>query len=216
MNHLNFHHLRYFWAVAHEGNLTRAAQRLHVSQSAVSVQIKQLEQQLGHELFERRGRQLALTEAGSIALDYADTVFGLGDELVGTLGEHTGTARRVLRVGALSTLSRNFQISFLQPLLGRDEVELVLRSGALNVPGIVGFGRAAELAHLEGPGDAGRMAGLRDRLERGLIEIGGVTVNGAGAPRLPNTSSLAFEGVDAESLLRRLESVEASTSAACR
>ena len=101
------------------------------------------------------------------------------------------------------------------PLIEGGGHERGLRSGTLNVPGIVGFGRAAELAHLEGPGDAGRMAGLRDRLERGLIEIGGVTVNGAGAPRLPNTSSLAFEGVDAESLLRRLESVEASTSAAC-
>ena len=63
MAELNFHHLRYFWAVAHEGNLTRAAERLHVSQSAVSVQIKQLEQQLGHELFERRGRQEELERA---------------------------------------------------------------------------------------------------------------------------------------------------------
>ena len=130
MSELNYHHLRYFWAVAHEGNLTRAAERLLVSQSSVSVQIKQLEQQLGHELFERRGRRLVLTEAGSIALDYADTVFELGDELVGTLGEQ-GETRRVLRVGALSTLSRNFQIGFLGPLLGRDDVELVLRSGSL-------------------------------------------------------------------------------------
>jgi LysR family transcriptional activator of nhaA len=128
---LNFHHLRYFWAVAHEGNLTRAAERLHVSQSAVSVQIQKLQQQLGHELFERRGRKLVLTEAGSIALDYADTVFELGDELVGTLGE-SGVTRRILRIGALATLSRNFQIKFLQPLLGRDDVELVLRSGSMD------------------------------------------------------------------------------------
>lgn len=130
MSDLNFHHLRYFWAVAHDGNLTRAAERLHVSQSAVSVQIKQLETQLGHALFERRGRQLVLTEAGRIALDYADTVFDLGEELVGTLGER-GETRRTLRVGALSTLSRNFQIGFLQPLLDRDDVGLVLRSGSL-------------------------------------------------------------------------------------
>jgi len=131
MSELNFHHLRYFWAVAHEGNLTRAAERLFVSQSAVSVQIKKLEERLGHALFERQGRRLVLTEAGSIALDYADTVFGLADELLGTLGEREGTTRRVLRVGALATLSRNFQIQFLQPLLARDDVELVLRSGSL-------------------------------------------------------------------------------------
>lgn len=131
MPELNFHHLRYFWAVAHEGNLTRAAERMFVSQSAVSVQIQKLEQQLGHALFERRGRQLLLTEAGSIALDHADAIFNLGDELLGTLGDSGGPTRRVLRVGALATLSRNFQISFLQPLLGREDVELVLRSGPL-------------------------------------------------------------------------------------
>ena len=130
MSELNFHHLRYFWAVAHEGSLTRAAERLFVSQSAVSVQIKKLEQQLGHALFERQGRGLLLTEAGSIALEYADTVFRLGDELLGTLGVHGETARRVLRVGALATLSRNFQLEFLQPLLAREDVELVLQSGS--------------------------------------------------------------------------------------
>ncbi len=131
MSDLNFNHLRYFWAVAHEGNLTRAAQRLYVSQSAVSVQIKRLEQQLGHRLFERKGRQLVLTEAGSMALDYADTLFDLGDELLSTLSDAEGSARRVLNVGALATLSRNFQIEFLKPLLGRSDVELVLRSGSL-------------------------------------------------------------------------------------
>ena len=110
MTEINYHHLRYFWAVAHDGNLTRAAERLHVSQSAVSVQIKKLEEHLGHDLFERRGRGLVLTEAGSIALEYADTVFRLGDELLGTLGDRGEVARRVLRVGAMATLSRNFQI----------------------------------------------------------------------------------------------------------
>ena len=64
MQRLNYHHLHYFWAVAKEGNLTRAAARLHVSQSALSTQIKQLEEQLGQALFERQGRSLVLTEAG--------------------------------------------------------------------------------------------------------------------------------------------------------
>ena len=131
MREVNFHHLRYFWAVAHEGNLTKAAEKLFVSQSAVSIQIKKLEAQLGHDLFERRGRRLVLTEAGSIALEYADTVFRLGDELLGALGLHGDAARRVLRVGALATLSRNFQIEFLRPLLVRDDIELVLRSASM-------------------------------------------------------------------------------------
>jgi LysR family transcriptional activator of nhaA len=130
---LNYHHLRYFWAVAHEGNLTRAAERLNVSQSALSSQIAKLEDQLGHRLFERRGRQLVLTEAGRVALDHADVIFAAGGELEATLMGRDGRPLQVLRVGALGTLSRNFQVGFLRPVLGRDDVELVVRTGGLAV-----------------------------------------------------------------------------------
>lgn len=125
---LNYNHLRYFRAVAHTGNLTRTAEQLNLSQSALSVQIKRLEEQLGHQLFERRGRALHLTEAGRLALDHADTIFATGDELLSTLRQE-GQARRAVRVGSLATLSRNFQLSFLKPLLGRADVDLILRSG---------------------------------------------------------------------------------------
>jgi LysR family transcriptional activator of nhaA len=93
------------------------------------VQIRQLEERLGHALFERRGRQLHLTEAGRIALDHADTIFQAGEELLGTL-RNNAPGRTALRVGALATLSRNFQMKFLRPLLGRMDIELVLRSGS--------------------------------------------------------------------------------------
>ncbi|WP_377294606.1 LysR family transcriptional regulator [Rhizobium sp. SG2393] len=129
MPELNYHHLRYFRAVAHDGNLTRAAERLNLSQSALSIQIKQLEARLGHALFERRGRQLYLTEAGRIALDHADAIFSTGDELLETLRE-TGRGRRAIRIGALATLSRNFQIEFLRPILGRADTDMILRSGS--------------------------------------------------------------------------------------
>ncbi|WP_299966789.1 LysR family transcriptional regulator [uncultured Roseobacter sp.] len=128
MSEFNYRHLRYFWAVAHDGNLTRTAERLNLSQSAVSIQIKQLEAQLGHALFERRGRQLILTEAGRIALDHADAIFAAGRELVGTLQQAGGNRQRV-RVGALATLSRNFHLAFLAPVLGQPDLEIVLRSG---------------------------------------------------------------------------------------
>jgi DNA-binding MarR family transcriptional regulator len=101
MNGLNFHHLRYFHTVAHEGNLTRAAERLNVSQSSVSTQIRQLEERLGQPLFERRGRSLFLTEAGRIALDHADSIFAAGEELLNTLGERPSGRRQVLRVDRL-------------------------------------------------------------------------------------------------------------------
>jgi LysR family transcriptional activator of nhaA len=128
MSALNYNHLRYFWAVAHDGNLTRTAARLNVTQSALSVQIRKLETSLGHALFERAGRQLRLTEAGRIALDHADAIFNTGDELLGTL-RNVDVSHTTLRLGALATLSRNFQMEFLQPLLGRPDVELILRSG---------------------------------------------------------------------------------------
>ena len=131
MSRLNYHHLRYFWAIAHEGSLTRAAERLNLSQSALSVQLGKLEKQLGHPLFERTGRRLVLTEAGRIALDYSDTVFQAGDELVRTMEGRPLDRRQAFRVGALTTLSRNFQLEFLRPLVGRADVELIVRSGTM-------------------------------------------------------------------------------------
>jgi LysR family transcriptional regulator, transcriptional activator of nhaA len=132
MSRLNFHHLHYFWAVAKEGNLTRAAAQLHVSQSALSTQIKQLEAQLGQPLFTREGRGLQLTEAGRMALSYADTIFASGSELVARLRDGKRSEREVLRIGGVATLSRNFQDNFVKPLLTRTDVELVLQSGRLD------------------------------------------------------------------------------------
>lgn len=128
MADLNYHHLRYFREVAREGNLTRAAGRLNLSQSALSIQIKLLEDRLGTLLFDRSGRQMALTEAGRIALDHADRIFGTGQELLATL-KRTTASRAPLRVGALSTLSRNFQLNFLRPVLRNHQVDLILKSG---------------------------------------------------------------------------------------
>lgn len=128
---LNYHHLHYFWAVAREGSLTRAAKDLNVAQSALSTQIRQLETQLGQPLFERRGRRRVLTEAGRIALGYADTIVAAGNELLATLREGRRQARQVLRIGAVATLSRNFQRAFLAPFVGQPDVELVLQSGSL-------------------------------------------------------------------------------------
>ncbi len=131
MARLNFHHLHYFWAVAKEGNLTRAAARMHVSQSALSTQIKQLEEQLGHALFQRVGRTLQITEAGRMTLTYAESIFTSGTELMAMLRGGAQPTRQVLRIGAVSTLSRNFQENFVKPLLSRSDVELVLQSGSL-------------------------------------------------------------------------------------
>ncbi len=128
---LNFHHLRYFWAVAKDGNLTRTAARLRVAPSALSAQIRQLEEALGVPLFDRQGRGLVLNEAGQVALDYADDIFTTGRELIATL--HRGrSSAGLLRVGTVATLSRNFQESFIGPLLGQPGVRLRLQAGRLD------------------------------------------------------------------------------------
>ena len=131
MSFLNYHHLRYFRAIATEGTLTRAAERLNISQSAMSIQLRSLEESIGQSLFHWRNKALILTEAGRIALEYAESIFRAGDEMMAVLRNETAGQRRAVRLGSVSTLSRNFQIALLKPHLGRADVEFILHSGNL-------------------------------------------------------------------------------------
>ena len=131
MKNLNFRHLLYFWQVAKVGHLTRAASQLRVSQSALSAQIRQLEGYLGRPLFDRTGRSLVLTEFGTTVLDYADGIFGLGQELMANVRGGEGQRIQQLRVGAVATLSRNFLENLIRPMLNRPGVRLSLESGSL-------------------------------------------------------------------------------------
>lgn len=130
LEQFNFHHLLYFWRVAKLGHLTRAAEALNTSQSALSAQIRQLEDRLGEPLFTREGRRLVLTETGHLVLSYAETIFGLGQEMLGRLqGRGQGITR--IRVGSVATLSRNYQENWIKPLLSDSSVVLTLESGTL-------------------------------------------------------------------------------------
>ncbi|MCB1124781.1 MAG: LysR family transcriptional regulator, partial [Verrucomicrobiae bacterium] len=132
MHFLNYHHLRYFYTIAMNGSLTGAAEQLRISQSALSIQLKKLEESLGCALFDREHKGLVLTEEGRMAMDYAETIFRAGDELTQTLVNRSGLYQRVLRVGAVATLSRNFQLDFLRDVLSDDEVEVVIRTGSFS------------------------------------------------------------------------------------
>ena len=115
MESLNYHHLRYFWVAAREGGVTRASQRLHISQPAVSAQIRELEQALGEKLFNRSGRTLVLTEAGRTVYRYADEIFGLGAELMETLkGRPTGRPMRLV-VGIANVIPKLVAYRVLEP-----------------------------------------------------------------------------------------------------
>src|SRR3954467_4509561 len=102
-NGMNFRHLYYFWVVAKEGGVTRAAARLGLAIQTVSTQLAQLEQAIGKALFMQQGRKLVLTEAGRLALGYADQIFLLGEQMQEALGE-ADSARTRLTVGISDSL----------------------------------------------------------------------------------------------------------------
>jgi len=129
MARLNYHHLYYFWCVAKGETLTQTARDLHLSQSALSMQIKQLEEMLGHKLFTRQRRQLELTEAGHRALSYAEEIFAKGEELTALMHHQHPNTKQKLRIGLVTTLSRNFVDGFIRPLLDKSKLHLSLRSG---------------------------------------------------------------------------------------
>lgn len=185
MSQLNLHHLRLFRAIAGDGTLTGAARGLNLSQSALSTQLRALEASLGQDLFERRGRGLVLTEAGRIALDHAEAIFRTVDDLTATLRE-TGRARRALRVGALATLSRNFQMQFLRPLIGRGDVEVVLRSGSQDelLRGLEGLALDVVLTNLAPARDAASQWLVHRIDEQPVSLIGTPTRVGPGRPGL--------------------------------
>ena len=115
MEWLNYHHLFYFWTVAREGGVSKAAEHLRLAQPTVSAQIKQFERALGETLLERQGRRVVLTEAGRIVFRYADDIFTLGRELQETLkGRPTGRSLR-LRVGVANAVPKLIVYRMLRP-----------------------------------------------------------------------------------------------------
>ena len=117
MDWINYHHLLYFWTVAKEGGVSRAAEVLHLAQPTLSSQIKKLEKSIGHDLFERTGRRLHLTETGQLVYRYADEIFGLGQELSDVLNSRTGEDKTRFRVGVQGALPKLVVYELLRPAL---------------------------------------------------------------------------------------------------
>ena len=125
---LNYHHLLYFYTVAREGSVVRAAEQLSLTQPTVSGQIRALEDALGERLFERSGRRLVLTDVGRIVYRYADEIFGLGRELLDTLDDRpTGRPFRLV-VGVADVMPKLIVRRLLEPALTLPEgVQIVCR-----------------------------------------------------------------------------------------
>ncbi len=130
---LNYHHLLYFWAVAKEGSVTAACERLHVAQPTVSGQIKKLEKALGETLLARSGRGVALTDVGQTVFRYADEIFSIGKELHDTLSGRTPNRPTVLHVGIPEVLPKLIAFRLLEPAMQLpDRVKLICREGPVD------------------------------------------------------------------------------------
>lgn len=130
---MNYKHLHYFWAVARSGSVARASERLHLTPQTVSAQIKLLEQSLQTALFRPSGRGLELTEAGRLALGYADEIFALGDELESALAKRRGVPVLPFRVGIVDVVPKSLAYRLLAPVRQlADPVRLICREGKLD------------------------------------------------------------------------------------
>lgn len=128
---LNYHHLLYFYTAAREGSISKASTVLHLTQPTISAQIRTLEESLAERLFERRGRGLALTEAGHLVYRYAEEIFALGRELQDTLAGRPGGRPLRLRVGVAEGLPKLVAYRLLEPAFRVTEpVHLVCREGS--------------------------------------------------------------------------------------
>jgi LysR family transcriptional activator of nhaA len=128
---LNYNRLRYFWVVAREGTLRRASEYLHVSEPAISVQLKKLQGWMREPLFRKQGRRLVLTELGQVVYQYSQEIFALGEELTDVVrGRSEGESIR-MRVGLTETIPKALATKLLAPAFDLGTFQLEVREAAL-------------------------------------------------------------------------------------
>ena len=133
MEWLNYHHLLYFWAVAKEGSLRKASEKLHVSQSSISAQISALEAALGEKLFRPSGRTKVLTEMGRVVLGYADDISSLGREMMNTVQHRAGARPTRFHVGVADSVPKLIAYAIIKPVFQlQPPVEMVCREGKVD------------------------------------------------------------------------------------
>ena len=124
MERLNFNHFFYFYVVAKEGSIKSAAEKLYVSQPTISDQIKLLEEYFQCDLFVRKSRSLHLTKAGKLALDYAEKVFDISQELTFRLRQNIEIPKRSLDIGITHFMSHYFLYDNILPLFKQNEISI--------------------------------------------------------------------------------------------
>ena len=126
MEWLNYHHLLYFWTVAREGGISKAAEKLRLSQPTISAQVRLLEDSLGQKLFQRQGRSLVMTDVGRVVYRYADEIFGIGRELMETLRGRPAGRPLQLAIGVANAVPKLIAYRLLRDQLQEGEFGLFL------------------------------------------------------------------------------------------
>ena len=170
---INLKHLRYFTEVARRGSVSAAARALFVTPQTISGQLQELEQSIGQALFDRVGKRLVLTNAGDTALDYANAIFALGDELGAVLRGDVRSRRMQLRVGVTDSVPKLMTVAILAPLIEkhRDELELTCQEGAY--PELLGRVALGQLDMVLG--DTTAPASLARALHVMMLSEGGIS-----------------------------------------
>ncbi len=129
---MNYHHMYYFFTIAKAGSITRACEKLHLSQPGLSAQLKQFERSLKRPLFERHKKRLRLTEDGRMVLEYAERIFDLGRQLEDALRDREPSGRIAIQIGVMSGTPRAFTDALVSHVLKRHpSAHVLVEEGAL-------------------------------------------------------------------------------------
>ncbi|MBY0553821.1 LysR family transcriptional regulator [bacterium] len=126
---INYHHLFYFKTIAEEGSVSKAATKLRLGQPTLSAQLKQFEDNLGVQLFERKHKKLILTEQGQVALDYSKNIFKMGSEMYEVLHDRIRPLKPSLHLGALDSVPKQIVMQLAKQALKFSECQITLSEG---------------------------------------------------------------------------------------
>ncbi len=126
---INYHHLFYFKTIAEEGSVSKAAEKLRLGQPTLSAQLKQFEDTIGVQLFERQHKKLILTEQGRVALDYAKNIFKMGSEMYEVLHDRLKPLRPTMHLGALDSIPKQIVLQLVKQALKISPCQITLSEG---------------------------------------------------------------------------------------
>lgn len=128
-NTYNYRHLYYFWVVAKEGSMSKAAERLDMAIQTISAQVHELEKSLGYMLFKPAGRGITLTESGFAALEIADQIFSIGEKLPEAVRDAAHSPKIKISVGVSDGLPKFITRQLLEPIMKHKDVQLIAHEG---------------------------------------------------------------------------------------